>query len=62
MGGSSVGRVIKFLGVVQQNWADQCEIFGGVWEPVSPPAGSGQSPGEGPGGKAPGSSWDFAFF
>ena len=30
MGGSSVGRVIKLLGGVQQNWAGQCEIVGGV--------------------------------
>ena len=30
MGGSSVGRVIKFLGGVQQNWAGQREIVGGV--------------------------------
>ena len=29
MGGSSVGRVIKILGGVQQNWAGQCEIVGG---------------------------------
>ena len=29
-GGSSVGRVLKFLGGVQQNWAGQCEIVGGV--------------------------------
>ena len=83
MGASSVGRVIKFLGRVQQNWAGQCEIVGGVglscqrhdmqrptvianssWVPVgavSPPGGSGQSPGGGPGSKAPGSSWNFAF-
>ena len=30
MGGSSVGRFIKFLGEVQQNWAGQCDIVGGV--------------------------------
>ena len=29
-GGSSVGRILKFLGGVQQNWAGQCEIVGGV--------------------------------
>ena len=33
MGGSSFGRVIMFLGGVQQNWADQCEIVGGVGLP-----------------------------
>ena len=30
MGGSSVGWVTKFLDGVQQNWAGQCEIVGGV--------------------------------
>ena len=30
MGVLSVGRVLKFLGGVQQNWAGQCEIIGGV--------------------------------
>ena len=30
MGGSSVGRFIKILGGVQQNWAGQYEIVGGV--------------------------------
>ena len=30
MGGSSVGRVIKVFGGVQQNWAGQCKIVGGV--------------------------------
>ena len=29
MGGSSVGRVIKFLGGEQQNWGGQSEIVGG---------------------------------
>ena len=29
MGGSSVRRVIKFLGGVQQNWAGQCEMLAG---------------------------------
>ena len=33
MGGSSVGRVIKFLGGVQQNWAGQCEIVSEVGLP-----------------------------
>ena len=66
MGGSSVGRVIKFLGGVQRNWAGQCEIVGGVGSllipagglagAVSPPAGPEQSPGGGAGRKAPGIS------
>ena len=30
MGGSSVGRVIKLLSGVQQNWAGQCKTVGGV--------------------------------
>ena len=30
MGGSSVARVIKFLGGVPQDWAGQCQIVGWV--------------------------------
>ena len=71
------------MGGVQQNWAGQCEIVGGVGLSCrgticnvprallisagvlgvlrAPPAGPGQNPGGGPGGKALRSSWNFAF-
>ena len=77
MGGSSVGRVIKFLGGVKQNWAGQCEVVGGGRAIVicndqqsllipavgrcKPRSRPRAEPGGGPGDKAPGSSWDFAF-
>ena len=39
-----------------------CSIQLGVWGAVSPPAASGQRPGGGAGGEAPGSSENIVFY
>ena len=65
-GGAKVVKIflpLKGLAACRRHWMESLLITaGGLGGVDSPPAGPGQSPSRGPGGGAPGSSWDYTIY